>query len=131
MPTVLRHGPYRLFFYAADRNEPEHVHVERDNRVARFWLDPRQTPESAGLQRAEILRIERMIGTRPRTAPRSSGSTGPRTAAPSTAIPNFGENPQFWGRTQAGQRHKLRLPDLSRNQVTLLAADHRPIRRRA
>lgn len=61
MPTILRHGPYRLFFYAADRNEPEHVHVERDNRVAKFWLDPVRLQQSGGLQRAEILRIERMI----------------------------------------------------------------------
>ena len=61
VPTILRHGPYRLFFYAADRNEPEHVHVERDNRVAKFWLDPVRLQQSGGLQRAEILRIERMI----------------------------------------------------------------------
>lgn len=30
MPTVLRVGPYRFFFYAGDRSEPAHVHVERD-----------------------------------------------------------------------------------------------------
>jgi hypothetical protein len=28
MPTVLRSGPYRFFFYSADRGEPPHVHVE-------------------------------------------------------------------------------------------------------
>ena len=67
VPTILRHGPYRLFFYAADRNEPEHVHVERDNRVAKFWLDPVRLQQSGGLQRAEIYYsdqtygIERMI----------------------------------------------------------------------
>ena len=27
MPTVLRVGPYRLFFFSADRDEPRHVHV--------------------------------------------------------------------------------------------------------
>ena len=26
MPTVLRHGPYRFFFYSGDRDEPPHVH---------------------------------------------------------------------------------------------------------
>ena len=30
MPTVLREGPYRYYFYASDREEPPHVHVERD-----------------------------------------------------------------------------------------------------
>ncbi|MGH8747327.1 MAG: DUF4160 domain-containing protein, partial [Burkholderiales bacterium] len=34
MPTALRKGPYRFFFYAGDRNEPVHVHVERDDNVA-------------------------------------------------------------------------------------------------
>jgi hypothetical protein len=48
MPTVLRIGPYRLFFYAGDRDEPEHVHVERDDRVAKFWLDPVRLQRSGG-----------------------------------------------------------------------------------
>ena len=42
MPTVLREGPYRFFFYASDRVEPPHVHVRRENRVGKFWLDPVQ-----------------------------------------------------------------------------------------
>ena len=29
MPTVLRSGAYRFFFYSADREEPAHVHVAR------------------------------------------------------------------------------------------------------
>ena len=29
MPTIKLIGPYRLFFWASDRNEPPHVHVER------------------------------------------------------------------------------------------------------
>ena len=37
----MRYGPYRLFFHAADRNEPEHVHVKRDNRAAKFPLAER------------------------------------------------------------------------------------------
>jgi Domain of unknown function (DUF4160) len=38
MPTVLRSGPYRFFFYASDRAEPPHIHVERDDNVAKFGL---------------------------------------------------------------------------------------------
>lgn len=30
MPTILRDGPYRLFFYSNEGEEPPHVHVERD-----------------------------------------------------------------------------------------------------
>ena len=36
MSAIPREGPYRFFFYASDRTEPEHVHVERDDRVAKF-----------------------------------------------------------------------------------------------
>ena len=62
MPTILREGSYRLFFYASDREEPPHVHVERDNRVAKFWLDPVRLQRSGGLRRSEIGRIARIIG---------------------------------------------------------------------
>jgi hypothetical protein len=54
MPTVLRQGPYRFFFYAGDRDEPAHVHVEREDRVAKFWLDPVRLHRSGGLKRTEI-----------------------------------------------------------------------------
>ena len=40
MPTVLRVGAYRFFFYSADAGEPPHIHVGRDDNVAKFWLDP-------------------------------------------------------------------------------------------
>lgn len=36
----MRVGPHRYFFYAADSDEPPHVHVQRDNCEAKFWLDP-------------------------------------------------------------------------------------------
>jgi hypothetical protein len=37
MPTIVIVGPYR-FFYSSDRLEPAHVHVERDDIVAKLWL---------------------------------------------------------------------------------------------
>jgi hypothetical protein len=61
MPTVLRVGPYRFFFYAGDRDEPEHVHVERDDNEAKFWLDPVRLERSGGFSRAETVRIHRIV----------------------------------------------------------------------
>ncbi len=61
MPTVLRVGPYRFFFYASDRDEPPHIHVERDDNVAKFWLDPVRLQRSGGFGRAEIHRIARIV----------------------------------------------------------------------
>ncbi len=40
MPTIREEGPYRFFFYSADRSKPPHVHVERERNKAKFWLDP-------------------------------------------------------------------------------------------
>ncbi len=61
MPTVLRSGPYRLFFYAGDQDEPPHVHVERDMCEAKFWLDPVRLQQSHGFASNEINKIEKLI----------------------------------------------------------------------
>lgn len=61
MPTILRVGPYRFFFYAGDRDEPQHVHVERDDKIAKFWLDPVRLQRSGGFSRAEVARIHGII----------------------------------------------------------------------
>ncbi len=57
MPTVLRVGPYRFFFYAGDRREPAHVHVERDANRAKVWLDPVRLQDGGGFPRTELTRI--------------------------------------------------------------------------
>jgi hypothetical protein len=61
MPTVLRNGPYRLFVYAGDRDEPPHVHVERDKNMAKFWLDPVRLQNSGGFSRTELNRIQKLV----------------------------------------------------------------------
>jgi len=62
MPTVLRIGPYRFFFFAGDRDEPAHIHIEREDKVAKFWLDPVRLQSSGGFSRNEIIRIQRVVG---------------------------------------------------------------------
>ena len=61
MPTVCWIGAYRFFFYAGDRNEPPHVHVEHDDRVAKLWLDPVRLQRSGGFGRVELMRIEKLV----------------------------------------------------------------------
>jgi hypothetical protein len=61
MPTVLRVGPYRFFFYAGDGGEPPHVHVERDASEAKFWLDPVRLERSRGFRAKEINQIRELI----------------------------------------------------------------------
>jgi hypothetical protein len=55
MPSVLREGPF--FFYASDRYEPPHIHVQRDNNVGKFWLDPPRLQSSGGFAPIEIDKI--------------------------------------------------------------------------
>lgn len=61
MPTVLRIGPYRFFFYAGDRNEPPHVHVERDAETAKFWLQPVRLQKSRGFKGVELNRLRKLV----------------------------------------------------------------------
>jgi hypothetical protein len=39
VPTVLRWGQYRAFFYSNERGEPPHVHVRAGRKEAKFWLN--------------------------------------------------------------------------------------------
>lgn len=61
MPTVLRAGPYRFFFYSSDAEEPPHVHVERDENSAKFWLGPVRLQSSGGFKPVEVRRIQRLV----------------------------------------------------------------------
>jgi len=61
MSTILKVGPYRFFFYAGDRNEPEHIHVERNDKIAKFWLDPVRLQSSGGFSRVEAIKIHKII----------------------------------------------------------------------
>jgi uncharacterized protein DUF4160 len=61
VPTVLRLGPYRFFFYAGDYEEPPHIHVERDAYTAKFWLDPVRLERSGGFARIEARKIARLV----------------------------------------------------------------------
>jgi len=61
MPTVLISGPYRFFFYSGDRDEPPHIHVERERNKAKFWLDPVRLQYSRGFSQSEINRIQRLV----------------------------------------------------------------------
>jgi len=61
VPTVLRVGPYRFFFYSGDRVEPPHVHVERAGDRAKVWLDPARLQESGGFRTAELTRILELV----------------------------------------------------------------------
>ena len=61
MPTVLRVGPYRFFFFASDRNEPPHIHVKRDDAAAKFWLLPVRLAWNAEFPLHEIRKVRKIV----------------------------------------------------------------------
>jgi Domain of unknown function (DUF4160) len=61
MPTVLRDGPYRFYFYSHEPNEPPHVHIDRDELSSKYWLDPVSLARNFGFNARELLRIELIV----------------------------------------------------------------------
>ena len=61
MPTVLRQGPYRVYFFSHENREPVHVHVDRDERTAKFWLRPVLLARNGGFGRKELRTIRDLL----------------------------------------------------------------------
>jgi hypothetical protein len=73
MPVVFRERGFRFFFYSNEGSprEPLHIHVERDDVEAKFWLRPavrvayndgydaRTLRELQSLIEVNVIRIER------------------------------------------------------------------------
>jgi hypothetical protein len=61
MPSVLRVGPYRFYFFVGDRNEPPHIHVRRDRSEAKFWLAPVRLARYLGFAEHELRDIADIV----------------------------------------------------------------------
>ena len=61
MPTVLRHGAYRIYFYSHEPNEPPHVHVDRERLSAKFWLRVVSLARNRGFTARELRQIEEIV----------------------------------------------------------------------
>lgn len=54
MPTVLRQGPYRFYFFSHEPGEPPHVHVDCDDLSIKVWLNPVTLARNHGFRAHEI-----------------------------------------------------------------------------
>lgn len=66
MPTVLRTGYYRFFSYSGNGMDPPHVHVERGDHIAKYWLNPTCLQSPGGFSMIEQRRIYAIISRRHR-----------------------------------------------------------------
>ena len=54
-------GPYRIYFHSHEPNEPPHVHVDRDDQSAKFWVNPVALARNIGFSAQELRRIHRIV----------------------------------------------------------------------
>ena len=61
MPTILRYKGYRFYFYSHEPNEPPHIHVDKDNLSAKFWLSPVFLARNIGFSGKELRKMQSIV----------------------------------------------------------------------
>lgn len=61
MPTILRIGAYRFYFYSHEPNEPPHIHIDRDNLTAKFWLQSVSLAQNIGFPAKELRKLQSIV----------------------------------------------------------------------
>ena len=61
MPTILRIGPYRFFFYSNEDGEPAHIHIQRERMLAKFWLKPVALASSTRFPPKELRKLQSLV----------------------------------------------------------------------
>ena len=61
MPTVIKSGPFRFFFYSNENGEPAHIHIQRERMLAKFWLKPVALASSTRFSPKELKKLETLV----------------------------------------------------------------------
>ncbi|MHC9544893.1 MAG: DUF4160 domain-containing protein [Vulcanimicrobiota bacterium] len=61
MPTILRMGKYRFFFFSNEGNEPRHIHIDSGHYYAKYWLEPIRLARNIGFRPDELSEIREII----------------------------------------------------------------------
>lgn len=61
MPTLLRYKGYRFYFYSHEAGEPPHVHVDKNGKSAKFWMESVTAVRNARFTSLELREIARII----------------------------------------------------------------------
>lgn len=66
MPTILREGSFRFFFYSneGDPREPAHIHVRAERGEAKFWLSPVVLAYNQGFDAQVLAKLTRLVEQR-------------------------------------------------------------------
>ena len=60
MPTILISNGYRFFFYVND-HPPMHIHIEKDNKTAKFNIELLALVRSRKFNTSEIREIRKLV----------------------------------------------------------------------
>jgi hypothetical protein len=60
MPTILRINGFRFFFYS-NEHLPIHIHVEKDNKTAKFTLEEIELVKSRGFNASELKEMRKLV----------------------------------------------------------------------
>lgn len=60
MPVVLFINGFRFFFFSNENDEPVHIHVEKADATAKFWLDPIELVYNFGFSSRELRQIKEL-----------------------------------------------------------------------
>ena len=62
MPTIRGiQSSYRLFFFSFDCGEPMHVHVQRERKVCKYWMEPVAFASNHGFSAVELNTIRQLL----------------------------------------------------------------------
>ena len=64
MPSVLRIGAFRFYFFSHEPNEPPHIHIDRGSATIKVWLESLEVAKSRGFRAHEIDGIVAMVEER-------------------------------------------------------------------
>ncbi len=61
MPTVLRSGPYRIYWFSHEPGEPPHVHIDHGSKSAKYWLSPVALARNMGFAAHELRQLRLLV----------------------------------------------------------------------
>jgi hypothetical protein len=61
MPVVLRVDGFEFFFYSNENQEPAHIHVEKGEKTAKFWLAPVSLASNKNFNTATLTKLHSIV----------------------------------------------------------------------
>ena len=61
MPTLLLWNGYRFYFFSHEADEPPHVHIDKGDCTAKFWLKPVALASRVGFKDNHLRVLEQKV----------------------------------------------------------------------